>query len=93
MRKRIVRFLTRSYTNRPVQSQKKARSLKFKKKRDCTICVAKTKALISCAVTDEAYYTPSIYADGYIVFAFPFVCSLVRWFVGSLVQLKCQSFG
>ena len=23
-------------------------------------------------------YTPSIYADGYIVFAFPFVCSLVR---------------
>ena len=26
-------------------------------------------------------YTPGIYADGYIVFAFPFVCSLVRSFV------------
>ena len=41
------RFPTRSYTNRPVESQKKARSLKFqiKMKRDCTICVAKTKAL------------------------------------------------
>ena len=24
------------------------------------------------------YYTPGIYADGYIVFAFPFVCSFVR---------------
>ena len=23
-------------------------------------------------------YTPGIYADGYIVFAFPFVCSFVR---------------
>ena len=50
---------------------------------------------------DQVDYTPGIYADGYIVFAFPFVrssvrmfvSSLVRWFVGSLVQLKCQSFG
>ena len=24
------------------------------------------------------YYTPGIYADGYIVFVFPFVCSFVR---------------
>ena len=39
------------------------------------------------------FYTPDIYADGYIVFAFPFVCSSVRMFVVSLVQLKCQSFG
>ena len=31
------------------------------------------------------YYTPGIYADGYIVFAFPFVCSLVRSFVSSFV--------
>ena len=29
------------------------------------------------------FYTPGIYADGYIVFAFPFVCSLVRSFVRS----------
>ena len=27
------------------------------------------------------FYTPGIYAEGYIVFAFPFVCSLVRSFV------------
>ena len=35
-------------------------------------------------------YTPGIYADGYIVFAFPFVrssvCSLVRLFVRSFVS-------
>ena len=35
-------------TNRPVQSQKMAR---FKNKRNCTIRVAKTKALISFTVT------------------------------------------
>ena len=47
-------FPTRSDTNRPLQSQKQARSLKFgfkKKKRKCSIRVAKTKALISFAVT------------------------------------------
>ena len=27
------------------------------------------------------YYTPGIYAEGYIVFVFPFVCSFVRLFV------------
>ena len=31
-------------------------------------------------------YTPGIYADGYIVFAFPFVCSSVRMFVSSFVR-------
>ena len=42
-------FPTRSDTNRPVQSQKQARSLKFrfKNKSNCSIHVAKTKALIS----------------------------------------------
>ena len=49
----------------------------------------KTTVTISCMVVgqlaDKHIYTPGIYADGYIVFAFPFVCSLV--------QLKCQSFG
>ena len=44
-------FLDRSDTNRSVYSQKIARSLKFRKKRNCTIRVAKTKALISFAVT------------------------------------------
>ena len=31
------------------------------------------------------FCTPGIYADGYIVFAFPFVCSSVRMFVCSFV--------
>ena len=46
-------FLNKSDTNRPVQLQKQARSLKSggKKRRNCTIQVAKTKVLISFAVT------------------------------------------
>ena len=46
---------TRSDTNQPVQSQKQARSLniQFKKKKDCAIHAAKTKALTSCAVTAQ----------------------------------------
>ena len=46
-------FPNRSVTKGPVQSQKGARILKFwiKKKRCSTICVAKTKMLLSCAVT------------------------------------------
>ena len=47
------------------------------------------------------HYTPGIYADGYIVFAFPFVRSYVRLFVRSFVSSfviperswnLCQSF-
>ena len=41
-----------SVTSWSLQSQKKA-NFRFKKKRDCTICVGKTKALISCAVTAQ----------------------------------------
>ena len=46
-------FSNRSDTNQAVQAQKQARSLEFhiKKKRKCTFRVAKTKALISFAVT------------------------------------------
>ena len=52
MRKK-KRFLTRTDTNQPVQSQKKVKSFKFQihEEEGFTICVAKTKALISCAVT------------------------------------------
>ena len=40
-----------------------------------------------CALSpDEAHYTPGIYAEGYIVFVFPFVCSYVRSFVCSFVR-------
>ena len=53
MRKPTMWLLNRSDTKWTVQSQKMARSLKFwiRKERNCIICVAKTKALISFAVT------------------------------------------
>ena len=51
VRKPSIWVLTRSDTNQPVQSQKQARSLKFRK--DCTIHAAKTKALICFAVTTK----------------------------------------
>ena len=35
-------------------------------------------------------YTPGIYAEGYNIFAFPFVCLLVRLFVRSFVSLLVQ---
>ena len=46
-------FPTRSDTNRTVQRQKMASCLIFRilEVEDCTIYVAKTKALMSCAVT------------------------------------------
>ena len=37
-------------------------------------------------LSETISYTPGIYADGYIVFAFPFVCSLVRSLVRSLFR-------
>ena len=51
----VFGFLTRSDTNRFLSSKKGLRNLKFwiKKKKDCTIPIAKTKVLISCAVTAQ----------------------------------------
>ena len=47
-------FPTRSYTKRAVQPQKIAKGVTFlRKKRDCTIYKAKTKALTSYAVTAQ----------------------------------------
>ena len=43
-------------------------------------------ALISRLSIIGILYTPGIYADGYIVFAFPFVCSFVRSLVRSLFR-------
>ena len=40
----------------------------------------------------NSYYTPGIYAEGYIVFAFPFVRSYVRMFVRSFVRSFVSSF-
>ena len=44
-------FPTRSDTIRHAQSEQQARSLKFRKKRCCTIFVAKTNLLINCVST------------------------------------------
>ena len=48
-------FLTRFNTNQAVQPQKMVRSLNFRISDlgECTICVVKTKALISCVVTTQ----------------------------------------
>ena len=53
MRKPAFWFLTWSDTNQAVQLQKMVRGMKFRfrKRKDCTVYVAKTKALISFAVT------------------------------------------
>ena len=42
--------------------------------------------LSNCEADQRLCYTPGIYADGYIVFAFPFVRSSVRMFVSSFVR-------
>ena len=38
------------------------------------------------------YYTPGIYAEGYIVFVFPFVRSYVRSFVCLFVRSFVRSY-
>ena len=43
-------------------------------------------------VTHKFFYTPGIYAAGYIVFALTFVRSSVRMFVRSLVRSCVRSF-
>ena len=51
--------------------------------------------VITAAKSCSSHYTPGIYADGYTVFAFPFVRSyvrwFVRWFVGSFVRSLVRS--
>ena len=51
VRKLVLGFPTRSDTNRDVQPHNMARGLKFQILD--TICVAKTKALISCGVNAQ----------------------------------------
>ena len=56
MRKPIFKVSDQVYHRPAVQPKNLARSLKFqifRKQRDCTIYVAKTKALISCTVTSQ----------------------------------------
>ena len=40
----------------------------------------------NCQADQRLCYTPGIYAEGYIVFVFPFVRSYVRMFVRSFVR-------
>ena len=52
---------------------------------------------IDIALYLDTHHTPGIYAEGYIVFAFPFVGSFVGSFVSSFVIPErswnlCQSF-
>ena len=57
-------FSARSSTYWPVQPREEARSLKFQNQRNFTIHVAKTKTMISCAVTAQLVSTFVItYAD------------------------------
>ena len=42
---------------------------------------ASTIHLLPKSLASSHLYTPGIYAEGYIVFVFPFICSLVRSFV------------
>ena len=51
MKKRSYGFLTRSDTNQAVKRQNMGGNFGFRKKRDSSIHVEKTKALISFAVT------------------------------------------
>ena len=43
-----------------MQPRKMVGSFGFKQKRDCTICVAKTKAMISCAMILKFLHKPSV---------------------------------
>ena len=54
MRKPTIWLSNRSDTNRAIHAQKQVRSLRSGfKKMNCTICVAKTKALINFEVTSK----------------------------------------
>ena len=50
---------------------------------------SKSTSAVLCHYSPKVNYTPGIYADGYIVFAFPFVRSSVRMFVRSFVRGIC----
>ena len=86
MRKPTIWGPTRSDTNQPVQSQKQARSLIFwiTEKRDCAIRVAKTKALISFAVTAKLICAfVFAYADCWVSHAAAHM-KLIQFYKGSM---------
>ena len=61
-----------------------ALSFGFKKKRYCTICVVKTKALISCAVTAQMMYA-------FVFFAYAcFFAYAGYWFSDAMAQVRIK---
>ena len=67
MGKPTMCFLNRSDTNRPVQAQKRARSLKLILVEEELYRLVKTKALISFAVTAKLIYTLILFSPMQIV--------------------------
>ena len=60
------------------RSRLEAWNFGFKKKRDCTVCVTKTKTLNSCTVTSK------------LICIFVFACA-VCWFTDAVAQLWCAT--
>ena len=58
---------------------------------DETLSTLRWVAVAECRQFTD-YYTPGIYAEGYIVFVFPFVRSYVRMFVRSFVCSFVRSY-
>ena len=48
----------------------------------------KDRIFRQCFLEGHIYYTPGIYAEGYIVFVFPFVCAYVGLFVHSFLLIS-----
>ena len=76
-----------SNTNKSVQSYKQARSLKFgfEKKRDCTICVAKTdpdQLCSDCSADLLLFFFIFIY--NYFLFVFAYA---VCWFLHAVTHI------
>ena len=88
-------------TNQAVQLQKMVRGLKFgfRKKRDCTVHVAKTKALISFAVTAKLIcvfvfaYAKIRFSHDAAQISLCFIPKVVRRSFVYTCQLGCNSLG
>ena len=69
-----------------IYKKKKKHTSSHSSKRDKHVKKHKRKRSPSPSSSLSFVYTPGIYADGYIVFAFPFVRSSVNMFVSSFVR-------
>ena len=76
MRKPVLRVYDQVLAIQPLTM---ARNSKIKKKMDCTICVAKTKALNSCAVTAQLIRAVTAQLICAFVFAYAKKGFLMTW--------------